>query len=733
MVRNPTALTALLLLFLLPVAAEAQVEGVVRDPAGAPVSGARVVAERAGSSPCETRSAADGAFTLACASSGATVLVEADGFAPLRLTANGSGLQAVLLPAPYRDAVVVTASRTDAIATSGAAPVSVLTAGTLALMPPQPLDDVLRVVPGFSLFRRTTSRAANPTTQGAGLRGLSSSGASRALVLADGVTLNDPFGGWVYWSRVPEAAIERVELVRGGGSDLYGADALAGVVQVLTRRSDRASARVDLDAATHNSGRASVFAGGSKGSWNGSAAGEAFSTDGYILVPEDQRGAIDVPATQKYDSGMLRAGYQASPAFYFRATGDVYAEHRGNGTPLQTNSTDIRQLALEIGGVTAGGTWRVSGQTSDQSYDQTFSSIAGDRQSETLTSSQYVPAVDRGLSMEWQRAWSSTDLVAGADTREVEATSNEQTFAPNGTPRAPTHTPGYQRTSGAYVQMTLRPAAGFTATIGARGDTRQPARDQGILDGDSAFSPRVSFGWTVSPLFVIRGSLGWAFRAPTLNERYRGFRAGNVVTLPNQGLVPESLRSVEGAVLFTPRRGTLRVTFYRNDLSDPVTNVTITSTPQLITRQRENVGAIVAWGSELEGDWRLTSRLSVVGSAAFTSSHFNDYVPLDGLVVPQVPTWQTAIGLRGTAFWQLVFSAQLRAFGRQFDDDRNTLVLNPGSVVDLTAVRPVTRRLDAYVSIENLFDVGYDVGRSPVRTVGQPFTLHGGVRLTFGH
>ena len=61
------------------------------------------------------------------------------------------------------------------------------------------------------------------------LRGVSGSGASRTLVLADGVPLNDPFGSWVYWNRVPLAAIDRVEVVRGGAGDLYGADALGGV------------------------------------------------------------------------------------------------------------------------------------------------------------------------------------------------------------------------------------------------------------------------------------------------------------------------------------------------------------------------------------------------------------------------------------------------------------------------------------------------------------------------
>ena len=71
------------------------------------------------------------------------------------------------------------------------------------MSPALTLDDFLRRVPGFTLFRRTSSLVAHPTAQGVSLRGVGPSGASRSLVLADGIPLNDPFGGWVYWSRVP--------------------------------------------------------------------------------------------------------------------------------------------------------------------------------------------------------------------------------------------------------------------------------------------------------------------------------------------------------------------------------------------------------------------------------------------------------------------------------------------------------------------------------------------------
>jgi outer membrane receptor protein involved in Fe transport len=212
--------------------ASSAVSGVILDPLGSPVAGARIVstADRR----CAATSADDGRFVLPCEDREAPLRVSAPGFRPVDIAladgATGS-LTIVLQPTPHTEMVVVTATRAGDRVVSRAAPVSTLAAGDLALTPPAPLDDLLRSVPGFSLFRRSSSRVSNPTTQGATLRGLSASGAGRALVLADGLPLNDPFGGWVSWNRVPHTSVERVEVVRGGASDLYGADALAGVVQ----------------------------------------------------------------------------------------------------------------------------------------------------------------------------------------------------------------------------------------------------------------------------------------------------------------------------------------------------------------------------------------------------------------------------------------------------------------------------------------------------------------------
>jgi outer membrane cobalamin receptor len=704
----------------------AVVTGVVRDASGAPVAGATV---RTTGADCRVETGVDGTFSLGCAKRGDRLTVEATGLRAATVVAADGPMRVTLDMAAFTDAVVVTATRGDRRTTSPVAPVSILTASDLALAPPAPLDDVLKVVPGFSLFRRTTSRSANPTTQGAGLRGLSASGASRALVLADGEVLNDPFGGWVYWDRVPAASIDRVEVVRGGASDLYGADALVGVVQVVTRTPTAPALRVEAAAAMRDSGRVSVFGGASGSRWSGSVAGEAATTDGYILVGDDDRGAVDTPAGGQY--GVLRAdaGYRAGSGFAARLGGDLFDENRENGTPLQTNNTDLSQLRAAIEGQGGRTSWRVNGQVGDQTYRQVFSSIAGDRMSETLTVQQRVPAWQGGVGGTVESRVAGIDVLAGADTREVSATNIEQAYFPDGRLRSTTTTPAYQRTSGLYVQGTATPASAVTVSLGVRGDVRQIARDEGLFDGDSAVSPRAAVTWALQPTLLVRGSLGWSFRAPTLNERYRGFRAGNVVTQPNPLLTPEHLRSIEGGVAWLPRAGALRVTVFRNDLDDAVTNVTVTTTPDLITRRRQNVGGIAAWGSEIEGEWRLSPRATVIGALALTRSRFVDYAPLEGLTVPQVPTWQGNVGVRGTGPLGLALAAQVRAFGEQFDDDRNTLVLESGVVIDLSVLRAAGRRATFFVNLENLLDDRYEVGRSPVATYGQPFTLHAGVRV----
>src|SRR5574337_1400574 len=148
--------------------------------------------------------------------------------------------------------VVVSASRVEQRLRDVPANVTVITREDIERSPARTVDDLLRQVPGFSLFPPSSSLVTHPTAQGVSLRGIGPSGVSQTLVLLDGVPLNDPFGSWVYWSKVPLESVERIEVTRGGGSGVYGNYALGGVINIITKRPEARVAQAKLDLGTRD-------------------------------------------------------------------------------------------------------------------------------------------------------------------------------------------------------------------------------------------------------------------------------------------------------------------------------------------------------------------------------------------------------------------------------------------------------------------------------------------------
>jgi outer membrane cobalamin receptor len=702
------------------------ITGIVIDASGAPVAGATVTIESTGTAPRTVVTSVDGRFTLAESSPEGTLRVKADGFAELvtRLDASQPSLRLVLQPRPLTEAVTVTASR-GARGVDTAASSSIVSSAELLTSAAGAVDDALRNTPGFSLFRRSSSRVANPTTQGVTLRGVSGSGASRTLVVADGWSLNDPFGSWVYWNRIPLAAVDRVEVVRGTAGDLYGADALGGVIQVLTLDAQRPRMRALFDGGSHDTVRASGFGGRRFGNWALSAGAEWQRTDGAYVVAEEDRGAVDVKADSDYQSGFASAGYGGNT---WRATfrANLATENRGNGTPLQVNDTEWRQFGGDASGSVVGGYWtaRISGGTQD--YFQTFTAITADRQSERLTTDQTIPGDFVTGGGQWVRTWKLADVLIGAEARRTSADINETRYAVNGTATSVSLPDVEEENESLYgrVKFTLHPD--WSLVLGARGDHWKSTGSENF------FSPRATVTWRASDVASFQFSAARSYRTPTLNELYRGFRVGNVVTNPNPLLAPERLTGLEGGVLLGHGRASVRLTAFHNVLENAISNITIATTQAQVTRERQNADELGSSGLEVEGDLRPHPRVTVSAFGAFTSAHYTNTPKQPAIQdkrVPQVPRYHIGVGVIAETPRVATFSVQARFVGDQYEDDLNELVLENYAVVDASATRPLARQVQLYFGVENLFNVEYDVGRTNVRTIGWPLTARVGIRV----
>lgn len=737
-------------------AQQTRVEGMVTDQNGAPVSGAEVTLSIKSSTSTATTNG-EGRFSFDSVSPGdGKITVRANGFSTLErnLSASDKDLSLTLAPAALSDQITVTAERTLSRVSDTAASVLVLSTEDVTTTAALTLDDALRQVPGFTLFRRSGSRTANPTSQGVSLRGVGASGASRAVALSDGIPINDPFGGWVYWGRVPRESVSRIELVQGGASHLYGTDALGGVVNFIPRDARDGALSFEASYGNQQTPDVSLFAGGRLFQWSAQLSAEVFHTDGYIIVDEPERGPVDVKAGSEHTTLDLKLERSLSDKGRVFVRGSIFGESRENGTPLQTNDTYIRQLA-------AGGDWQSQSLGSfslrayggAQIFDQGFSAIAANRATETLTRSQRVPAQQIGFTSQWSRAAGSRQtLVAGFDAREVRGASDELVFVAGNLTSA-VGAGGRERTYGVFAQDIIRLTPRWFVTLGGRFDrwrnydalsATRPLTNPGpgtvtiFKDRDeTAFSPRVSLLHKLTDSFSFFVSGYRAFRAPTLNELYRSFRVGNVLTLANDQLRAERLTGGEAGANFAAFDSRLHVrgTFFWSEITRPIANVTLDVTPALITRQRQNLGRTRSRGFEVETDARLTNTITVSGGYQFvdaTVRRFPANLALEGLLIPQVARHQLTVQARYSNPSRFTLAIQSRAVGAQFDDDQNLLPLDRFFTLDLFASRSLGRNVEAFAAFENLFDQQYAIGRTPVKTVGPPLLARVGIRFHLG-
>jgi outer membrane receptor protein involved in Fe transport len=659
--------------------------------------------------------------------------------------------------APLVGETVVTASRAPRPRSEVPADVTVLDRTDLEQSASPLLDDVLRKVPDIGTFRRSSSRVADPSSQGLNLRGVGPSAVSRALVLVDGLPLNDAFGGWVYWQSVPGLSIGSVEIVPGGSSVLYGTTALGGVVNVRSRPLDVPSAEADLFGDTLPSLGVGLRGVQRAGPVAVELTSEVLGSNGYNVVAPYDRGKIDVPAGSTHVSLQGRLEDQFSPTALFGMKLGFFNEDQNGGTEFTNGAAQVRSISLTLAlGPREAPSVELAGWFRNQVFRQQRASIppTSNRNSESLAGEQRVPSDDEGLSVIWHSPrWAGQLFDLGADLHRISGTSYEHLFpASSAPPTAATERNGggLQLSAGVFVQDTIR-LGPLTLVPALRLDHWQ--NEQGRLEittvggthtitdfparTETQLSPRLGALWQVIESVALRASVNRAFRAPTLGELYRPFTVGTVNTAANPALLAETLVGTEAGVEWLPvRLLRTRATFFWNELHDPITNVTLPVPPpqglEGYARQRQNLGKARVQGLELALEaqpfrgWELRAGYTFVDSRVLEADLARGTI---GKRLPQDPVHRIAgaVEARPAAGW----TARVEGIAAlvQYEDDLNTLPLGTQFRLDAYVARAIGSAVEIYAAVENILDRRDLVGRAGVDTISGPFTVRLGVRF----
>ncbi|MCZ6675382.1 MAG: TonB-dependent receptor [Verrucomicrobia bacterium] len=601
------------------------------------------------------------------------------------------------------------------------------------------LDQALRRLSSVDTFRSIDSFTAHPTTQGVRFRHTATNATSRALVLVDGVPQNDPFGGWIYWNKLPLESIQSLEVFPIGSVPAWGNYSSGGAIHLITASPNREQTRFSVQGGSFGTLKASLHhTAPISDSLGISVEGRIFSTDGYKVVRPDQRGPVDKASKSDYEYLRLQLAQQINEMWSWALTGQYFSEDRINGTLLSPNSTDSTDLSWSLsrdGGTGAG--FNLVAFYQDRDFQNIFSSVAADRNSERQVLNQYsVPAEALGGQATW--FWEGdgyVNFLAGGDFRQAEGSANELTRNLGAGFTRERQEGGDQSFVGAFLTIQTLPDQDsslegtirfdhwnqengfrkeFNLETGAQTrDTQYPHKSGDVVSLNAKYNRQLDPNWSISGLAFS------GFRAPTLNELYRPFRVRNDITESNPDLRKETSTGGELSLHYQDEANTLQLSVFYYSLDDMVTNVFLHNDTGFDAlcgfvpgggscNQRRNVEDSEVQGLEVAWQWDPGADVEFLLNYTFSNTEFKRSTgqpAIEGNRFPLSPRHKLTSQILWHFGENLDFIAQYHYRSTHFDNVLNTRKIGSSTVLNLGAQYQVPESPWAFrVQVDNVLD-----------------------------
>lgn len=548
----------------------------------------------------------------------------------------------------YRESIEVTATLDPEARADVPASVTVVGREEIRERRATDLADLLRTVPGVDVARSGSPGKATSVF----LRGASS---NQTLVLWNGVRLNDPYFGGFDWSFLPTEGVDRVEVVRGPFSALYGSEAIGGVVQVLT--GGTSGTRVALEGGSRSFRRGALEGGYQAGPVRLDVSGHVRRGDGTLANDffDGEEGTAEARWSPFAGTvvGLVTRSSHAEVGLPF--------DFLGSPAPGRVQKRDSRQIAVPLSW--ASGPWSVDAQVGRSSVDLELRDPGNPFDEGDTRASR------RNARLVVSRRFGERSWAAGGGDWERDAVTDETAFGTNLDDRT-------QENRAAFGELFLVRGR-WSADLGARHDDNQAFGGETTLKAGGAVRP--------APQVRLHASYGEGFRAPSLGDLYYpGFG--------NPDLRPETSASYELGGDWTPGRWRLGLTAFDTEQRDLIVFDFVRSLPLNVGRARtRGAEAVVAWSGP-----------AVSGHLEATYQEPEDRTTGEQLLRRPRRSASAVVAWRPAADWTLAAVARFVGARPDFGAD-----LPSYATLDLAASWRASAHLAPYVRLENALDRDY--------------------------
>ncbi len=686
--------------------------------------------------------------------------------------------------------IVVTATKTEKKVEDAPGSITIVTQEDLKKQNIKSVDDAFQTLSGIFVKR---NKGLMDSTASVRMRGFS--GDQYTLVLLDGQPLNDAYSGGLEWGMVPVSNIERIEVIRGAASALYGGNAMGGVINIITKTPKKLELQANAGYGTNSTGKYGLSAG--YRFWDRlslSVGFDGIQTNGYVTTPIAQTitsGAGNVSGGylmndqygnptrwivgDKGKNGAEDQRFNGKTSFDFSDTGKVsftgiWGHHEYDyGPPNTYMGTFGTNSTYAIVGPGQRARFRPSdfisytgmGQNETGIYTLSFEEVIGPvkvhaQAGAVIVNDRYTQASGTGLyyydnspgtmKVTESKAWpielrgdlpigKSHILTMGAsfrlDTSDTDDYNIPSYRSYNSKGSSTFYSGGKSQTYGVFAQDEWKVFDPLTLYLGLRYDWWKVYSGASGVPGseieyesnkESEFSPKVAVVWKAFTNTTLRGSVGHAFRPPTLLELFRTWTSSGITYQSNPSLKPETVWTYEAGVdqYFFDKWTRISLTGYLNMVDNLIYYKT-----QGSIRERTNAGQSRTYGLELELSQKITNWLTLWGNFTYTDAK-----------ITESPTDPASVGKRVTGIPEYTWNAGLdihykwvmgrlvgRYFSKTYNNSNNTDTANgvygtyePAFLVDtkltvtpliwMNAVTPL-KKMELSLSVNNIFNKKY--------------------------